>query len=192
MDYTTLEKIVRESEKPSRFEHSLGVVEVCQVLAKRFRLDVELSRMTGIFHDYARYMDGSDMLTFCLKHGIPVEEEERKSPMLLHGAVAAWYFPRITNIWDERAELAIRHHTLASPGMGALGAVLYVADYSEKGRRHLDDNDRLVIWGKANLEEMVLEVLHREEEYSFTVNRPLARITAQTRDYLLSGGRFAL
>ena len=49
MDYITLEKIVKEREKPSRFEHSLGVVEVSEVLARRFRLDVELSRMIGIF-----------------------------------------------------------------------------------------------------------------------------------------------
>ena len=63
MDYITLEKIVKEREKPSRFEHSLGVVEVSEVLARRFRLDVELSRMIGIFHDYNRYMDGDDMLS---------------------------------------------------------------------------------------------------------------------------------
>ena len=112
--------------------------------------------------------------------------------MLLHGAVAAWYFPRITNIWDDRAVKAIRNHTLASPDMGALGAVLYVADYSEKGRRHLDDNDRLIIWGKPNLEQMVLEVLKREEEYSFTVSRPMADISVKTRDFLLSGGKFEI
>ena len=107
MDYTTLEEIVREAEKPSRFEHSLGVVEVCALLSRRFHLDVELARMAGIFHDYARYMDGQEMLAFCDKHGIQVEDEERESPMLLHGAVAAWYFPRITNNWDERAQLAM-------------------------------------------------------------------------------------
>lgn len=192
MDYTELEKIVRETEKPSRYEHSLGVVEVCEVLSRRFRLDVSLARMCGIFHDYARYMDGQSMLDFCDKHRISTEPEERESPMLLHGAVASWYFPRITNIWDERCVLAIRHHTLASPDMGALGAVVYVADYSEKGRRHLDDNDRLVIWGKANLEEMVLEVLRREENYAYTVGRKLASVTVECRDFLLSGGRFAL
>lgn len=191
MDYTTLEEIVRETEKPSRFEHSLGVVEVCALLSRRFHLDVELARMAGIFHDYARYMDGQEMLAFCDKHGIQVEDEERESPMLLHGAVAAWYFPRITNNWDERAQLAIRHHTLASVDMGALGAVVYVADYSEKGRRHLDDNDRLTIWGKASLEDMVLEVLCREEEYSFTVNRKMATVSLRCRDFLRSGGRFA-
>lgn len=192
MDYTELEKIVSQQMKASRFEHSLGVVEVCEVLSRRFRLDVELSRMTGIFHDWARYMDGSKMLSFCRKNRIEVYAEEEANPMLLHGAVAAWYFPRITNIWDERAVKAIRNHTLASPDMGALGAVLYVADYSEKGRRHLDDNDRLIIWGKPNLEQMVLEVLKREEEYSFTVSRPMADISVKTRDFLLSGGKFEI
>ena len=75
MDYITLEKIVKEREKPSRFEHSLGVVEVSEVLARRFRLDVELSRMIGIFHDYNRYMDGDDMLSFCRKRGIGGESD---------------------------------------------------------------------------------------------------------------------
>ena len=191
MDYITLEKIVKEREKPSRFEHSLGVVEVSEVLARSFRLDVELSRMIGIFHDYNRYMDGDDMLSFCRKRGIAIEKEEEENPMLLHGAVAAWYFPRITNNWDERAPLAIRHHTLASRDMGALGAVLYIADYSEKGRRHIDDNDRLEIWGKANLEEMVLDVIRREEEYSYSINRDVAKVTLDCKAFLLEGGKFA-
>lgn len=191
MDYITLEGIVRETEKASRFEHSLGVVEVSDVLARRFRLDVELARMVAVFHDYSRYMDGQAMLDFCLLHRIDVEEEERQSPMLLHGAVAAWYFPRITNVWDERAFLAIRHHTLASRHMGALGAVLYVADYSEKGRRHLDGNDRLEIWGQPDLEHMVLDVLSREREYSYDVNRKFARVSSECMDFLVSGGRFA-
>ena len=171
MDYITLEKIVKEREKPSRFEHSLGVVEVSEVLARRFRLDVELSRMIGIFHDYNRYMDGDDMLSFCRKRGIAIEKEEEENPMLLHGAVAAWYFPRITNNWDEKAQLAIRHHTLASRSMGALG--------------------RLVIWGKANLEEMVLDVIRREEEYSYSINREVAEITLDCKAFLLEGGKFA-
>lgn len=191
MDYITLEGIVREAEKASRFEHSLGVVEVSEVLARRFRLDVELARMVALFHDYARYMDGQAMLDFCMRHRIEVEEEERQSPMLLHGAIAAWYFPRITNRWEDKAQLAIRHHTLASRDMGALGAVLYVADYSEKGRRHLDDNDRLAIWARPDLEQMVLEVLRREEEYSFNVNRPFARVSRECMDYLSAGGRLA-
>ena len=182
---------MKEAEKPSRFEHSLGVVEVCDVLSRRFRVDRELACMAGLFHDYARYMDGESMLAFCDEHGIETEPEERESPMLLHGAVAAWYFPRITNNWDERAVKAIRHHTLGSPDMGVMGAIVYVADYSEKGRRHLDDNDRLTIWGKASLEDMVLEVLRREEEYSFTVNRKMASVSLRCRDFLKSGGRFA-
>lgn len=190
MDYITLEKIVRDVEKPSRFEHSLGVVEVSEVLAKRFRLDCELAKMIAVFHDYARYMDGDEMLRFCHKHDIEMVPEEEESPMLLHGAVAAWYFPRITNNWDERTVKAIRHHTLASAHMGAYGAVLYVADYSEKGRRHLDDNDRLVIWGKPNLEQMVLEVLTREEDYSFTVSRRFASVSQECKEYLESGGLF--
>lgn len=191
MDYTTLEKIVRDHEKPSRFEHSLGVVEVSEVLARRFRLDVELARMAAIFHDFNRYMDGQSLLSFCLDHKIPVEEEEKAAPMLLHGAVAAWYFPVVTGIKDERVVRAIRHHTLASPEMGALGAVIYVADYSEKGRRHLDDNDRLAIWGHGSLEEMVLDVIAREEAYSAAVDRPLAAVTVRCRDFLKEGGRLA-
>ena len=173
MDYITLEKIVKEREKPSRFEHSLGVVEVSEVLARRFRLDVELSRMIGIFHDYNRYMDGDDMLSFCRKRGIAIEKEEEENPMLLHGAVAAWYFPRITNNWNEKAQLAIRHHTLASRD------------------RHIDDNDRLEIWGKANLEEMVLDVIRREEEYSYSINRDVAKVTLDCKAFLLEGGKFA-
>ncbi len=190
MDYTTLEKIVRENEKESRFEHSLGVVEVATRLARRFNLDVELCRMAAIFHDYARYMDGPSMLTFCRMRNIRMWEEEVENPMLLHGPVASWYFPRITNIKDDRPVKAIRNHTLGSQDMGKMGAIVYIGDYSEKGRRHLTDADRKDIWGHDTLEEMVLDIMLREEEYCHTVDRKLAKVTADCIAWLKEGGCF--
>lgn len=189
MDYTSLLAIVERAEKPSRFAHSLGVVEVAEDLSRRFGLNAELARMAALFHDYCRYMEGAELLAFCRLRGIHVGPEEAAEPMLLHGAAAAWHFPRVTGIEDKRARLAIRHHTLGHREMGALGAAVYIADYTEKGRKHLTDGDRAFIWGLPSLESMVLELIRREEEYGRSIGRPLAGVTRDLRSFLAGGGR---
>ena len=190
MDYTKLESVVKKHLKPSRFEHSKGVAKVCSELSTRFLLDKEAGLYTGIFHDYARYYSDSEILKACRKGGVDISKEEEEKPMLLHGAAAALVMRDIVGDVTDSYLIAIRNHTLGSINMGLLGACLYVADYTEPNRKHLDDKDRKEILSLPTLEEMVLNILEREKKYYKEKGMTFANRTIELYNFLLGGGLF--
>ena len=85
---------------------------------------------------------------------------------------------------------AVRFHTLGSPEMGRLGAAVYIADYSEPGRRHLDDEERKRIYSHESLEEMVGYIIEKQNEYFRKEGIRNASITDELYSFLARGGRF--
>ncbi len=187
--YEEIRSRVRNNMKESRFIHSEGVAEMASYLSGRFLSDPEMGRIAGIFHDYCRYMDDEALLSVCsgLDDIVP---EEREKPMLLHGAAAGLAFRELYPTFGNEYYLAMRHHTLGSIHMGKLGACVYIADYAEKGRKHLDDADRRRILSHSTLEEMVLDILYREREYRNSLGERMAGVSTELLEFLEKGGRF--
>lgn len=191
MDYTRLKIEVESMIKKERFIHSLGVAETALYLARRFGIDENKALCAGIYHDAYRYRADEASIAELEKSGFIIEPEEKAQPMLLHGALSALHF-------DEDAgeevpadmKAAVRHHTLGSCEMGKLGAVIYVADYMEPGRKHLSEEDRLNILEKGTLEEMVISVLEMERPYLESTKAGMAGVSEKLYDYLAAGGKF--
>ena len=192
MDYTKLCELVSSMEKESRYIHSQGVAEVASALLERFIDDPTPGLYTGIFHDAYRYMDGGELLSICKEEKIEISKEEEENPMLLHGAVAAIRFPSVVGPAPISWLKAMRHHTLGSVDMGVIGAALYIADYTEPGRKHITAEERTRIYTKRTLEEMVLAILYREKQYFAEIDRPIASRTQELFIFLEGGGRFEL
>ncbi len=191
ISYTKLEKIVKGMIKPSRFEHSVRVKETAVILAKTMCPELlEDAAYVGIFHDAYRYLSGEECLKECEEAGINIQPEEATNPMLLHGAVAALHFAEIAKVCPDSYYFAIRHHTLGSPSMGKLGAILYIADFIEPGRAHLSDNDRADILSSGILEDIVLNIVQRDLKYGESIGRSGAKISYALRDFLRDGGKF--
>ncbi len=190
MDYTELEELVRKHLKPSRFIHSEGVAEVCSDLTERFLSDRVPGLYTGIFHDWCRYMSDEELLAACMGRISDIAPEEKEKPMLLHGAAASLVMKDIVGDVPSSWLHAIRHHTLGSADMGVLGACLYISDYLEPNRKHITAEDREMILSMPCLEQMVLEILRREEAYYKTSGMNRAGRTAILNDFLLNGGFF--
>ena len=189
-DYTEIEAFVEKKIKHSRFVHSLGVVEVCEALAKRFSLETEKAKICGIYHDAYRYDGNEDSIAYLEERGVEIFPEERENPMLLHGALASVHFS--SDLGEEVGDgmkKAVRHHTLGHREMGKLGAVLYIADYTEKGRKHLEERDRREIFSLPSLEEMVEAIIVRERIYHGSVGIKEAGVTGELYSFLSEGGK---
>ncbi len=191
MDYIKLRNKVSSRIKNSRFIHSLGVAETSAFLAERFSLDVNDALCCGIYHDAYRYNDGGECIALLEKSGFIIEAEEREEPMLLHGALAALYFDE--DAGEEvplKMKKAVRWHTLGSPDMGKLGAVIYIADYMEPGRRHLSEEERREILLSSSLEEMTALIIERQRPYLESTGAGLAGITERLYTFIKDGGVF--
>lgn len=191
ISYTELCDKVQSRLPEKRMRHSLGVAAVSAELADRFLLDSSVASYIGIYHDAYRYSCDESTPDYCREHGIYVFPEEENEPMLLHGALAAVHF-------DEDAEdslpdfykLAVRHHTLGSDEMGVYGAICYIADYTEPGRKHLDDDDRQHIFSSPTLEEMIIRIMDMQRSYFESAGKKEAVVSIRLYEKLKSGFRF--
>ncbi len=189
ISYTDLENKVRSMIKEKRFQHSLGVVAVSRMLAQRFGLSSDDAAYIGIYHDAYRYCCDDSTPEFCRKNGIEVFPEEEKDPMLLHGALSAIHFPSdAEGDVPEFFRVAVRHHTLGHKDMGKYGAILYIADYIEPGRKHLDDDDRQRILSGERLEDMIISIMDMQGEYFIREGIKSAEVSDELYDYIKSGG----
>ena len=189
--YTKLNEFVKNKLPEKRYNHSLGVVEMSMQLAAMFSLSSSDAASIGIFHDAYRYDCDESTASYCRLQGLEVFPEEEKEPMLLHGALAAIHFDDAAGAVPGFWKTAVRHHTLGHKDMGKYGAVVYIADYAEKGRKHLDDEERRRILSLPSLEAMVLHIMDMQRLYFKSKGMKEAGVSADLYDFLRSGGRFA-
>ncbi len=190
MDYIELKDKVESMIKPSRFIHSLGVAEVSRYLALRFGEDEDDALKAGIYHDAYRYSADESSIRLLEENGFILEEEEKKEPMLLHGALSAFYFEQDTGdtISDDMKK-AVRYHTLGSVDMSPLGGIVYIADYMEPGRKHLTDEDRIEIIEKNSIEEMIALIIEKQRIYFKKEGKSLAACTENLYSFISGGGK---
>ncbi len=190
MDCTGLSNRIQASLKPARYIHSLGVAFTAVMLAERFGLDVTKAYVCGIYHDAYRYSADENTLRLLEENGFILSPEEKRDNVLLHGPLAALHFDEDAGetVGDDMKR-AVRHHTLGSREMGELGGIIYVSDYIEPGRRHLADEDRIMILSKRTLEEMVAAVIDRERPYLEGNGKKIASVTEELYGFIRDGGK---
>ncbi|HET6498609.1 MAG TPA: bis(5'-nucleosyl)-tetraphosphatase (symmetrical) YqeK, partial [Coriobacteriia bacterium] len=116
------------------YAHSVAVAETAAGLATVYGVDAESAYLAGLLHDWARDDAPDTLLAEAARLGVEVTSVDRAVPYLLHartGAAAVgewftWLSPDVIN--------AISRHTLGSPDMSDLDAVVYLADAIEPGR----------------------------------------------------------
>ena len=190
MGYTELKRMMEQKLPQKRFLHSLGVAETAKMLAERFSLDPEAALICGIYHDSYRYISAEEALKEVRMYSISIFKEEEENENLLHAPIAAYHMREDVGPVPLSYIKAVRYHTLGSKDMGALGAVIYIADYTEPGRKHLDDEERKRIYSHESLEEMVGYIIEKQNEYFRKEGIRNASITDELYSFLARGGRF--
>lgn len=180
---------VRETLSLPRFLHSLRTAETAALLCKRFEDMYEVKKeegfYTGIVHDIAREASDDELLVLAHKDTYPPVEMELEKPSLLHGKAAAVILSEEFEENDERILQAVRWHTYGHPDMGSLGLVLYIADYIEPGRPHIDEEYTRFIMSFSRLEDMGVYILEEEFAYLKGKGSRIADSSLMLYDFLL-------
>jgi predicted HD superfamily hydrolase involved in NAD metabolism len=132
-----------------RWRHTLGVAETAYLLAGGLAwsaVDRERAVIAGLLHDVAKELprERQRQLVGLAQHGsaAPDGDPETLSGPLLHAAAGAILAERAYAITDAAVLEAIALHPVGAPAALPLVQLLFVADYLEPGRPHLDDEDR--------------------------------------------------
>ena len=129
--------------KPSRYEHSIGVMETAAQMAKHFGYDVKKAQVAGLLHDCAKNLDSERALQQCKKYGLQVDEIMANAPGLLHQLLGPSVAMHEFCLDDEEVLNAIGCHTTGRAEMTVLDKILYLADFIEPNRSAFDGLEKL-------------------------------------------------
>lgn len=153
------------SEK--RYKHCLSVAETTTKIMKHFNLVAseetylcfEACEFCGLAHDIAREFSDEQILEYCRKNALKLNEDEMRFPVLAHGLVSAHLAQTLCGSYPVSWYKAIMEHTTGDCNMDCLSLALFCADYIEPLRTFLTDARREYYLSSSSLEECAYRIL---------------------------------
>jgi len=158
-------------------------------LAQQHHQPLAPAQQAGLMHDLAKCFPPDQLLAVAAAEGWQLDPAEQQTPHLLHAPVGAVVARDQFGVTDERVLRAIAAHTLGSPDMDEIGAIVYLADALEPGRgdtpqlQHLRALSYRDLWG-AVYETCVVSLQHL-----LASQRPVHPRTILTHNQFLSARR---
>ena len=168
-----------------RYIHSVGVMEMCEKLAKIYKVDVEKAKIAGLLHDNAKEMSPEEMLDYVKKNNIEITEIEKINTPILHGKIGADIAKKKYGV-DKQIEDAIKYHTTTNIKMDTLAKILYVSDKIEMNRMSDEYNiqeEREV--AKKDLDRAVLMIIDSNIESLIKKGKLIEEESIETRNKIL-------
>ena len=152
MNYTEIDKWLKENLSEERYYHTLGTAMCAKQLAEKYNQDPEKAYIAGLLHDCAKCFSTEDLLSI-IKNNLEVDENEMLNYKTLHAPVSAYISKKEFGISDKDILSAIRWHTLGRIDMSDFEKIVFIADkiepntrekeYTEKIRLILDEENGL-------------------------------------------------
>ena len=168
-----------------RYIHSVGVMKMCEKLAKIYKVDVEKAKIAGLLHDNAKEMSPEEMLDYVKKNNIEITEIEKINTPILHGKIGADIAKKKYGV-DKQIEDAIKYHTTTNIKMDTLAKILYVSDKIEMNRMSDEYNiqeEREV--AKKDLDRAVLMIIDSNIESLIKKGKLIEQESIETRNKIL-------
>ncbi len=182
-----LAELARARLSADRFAHASRTAIVMRELCEERGLAGEAGEIAGLAHDLYRESSAQELAEVARRDVLPLEEWELREPIFLHGRAAAVLLRERFGLTDAAILEAVRWHTTGFPGMGELAKLLYIADYIEPGRAHVNEALRARV-RSVTADEGVLIILKETAAYLHVVGkRPAAPSLSLYEE--LKGGR---
>lgn len=143
MTLENMDAILRAELKPSRYKHTLGVMDTARELADIYGADRKQAELAGLLHDNAKALTLEAMQDIVKRAGLDIDAAECETSALLHAPVGAFLAQTRFGVSDAEVIKAIRYHTTGRPAMSPLEAIVYIADIIEPSRAEFDGLDKL-------------------------------------------------
>lgn len=152
---------IKQNLNAPRYEHTIGVMNTAQALAKRYQVDEKKAILAGLLHDCAK----------------------RIAPGVEHAKMGAELAKKEYGITDSDILDAITCHTTGRPNMSMLDKILYIADYIEPGRKEAPRLEEMRQLAFEDLEECLYLILEDTLSYLQTRDIEIDPMTEETYLY---------
>ncbi len=173
-------------EDAKRLEHTMGVYRECVWFAKKFGLSEEDSYTVcaaALLHDITKNLSMEGAMAVCSRYGI----EPPALSAVMHQYTGPFFAREIfgEEIVTDAVCSAIACHTTGKPGMTVTDKMLFVADFTEAGRKYRSCRDiREYLHGEC-------EKINKNEKTALSrlLNDTVKRIIGFTLTYLIEKGK---
>ncbi|WP_051962524.1 bis(5'-nucleosyl)-tetraphosphatase (symmetrical) YqeK [Mesoaciditoga lauensis] len=152
-------------------------------LSQIHHLDSEKLLIAVCAHDLFRDTRPDVLLKMAKVWNIPLTDEERAFPLLLHGKIAGEFLKRRFGIRDEEIITAVAHHTSGVPTESKIVKALVILDTIEHGRA-FPGVDELRKTAKESLDECYEKVIKNKIEYALDNDLLVLIKSVETWNYL--------
>ena len=178
------EKRLKEVLSPSRFEHSLRVVETSLEFAKNIKIDESKLVLAALIHDRCKEFPKDNLIKICVDSGRILNLAEKVNPDILHGPAGAIIIKGEWGIKDKEVLRAVEYHTTAAPYMSLIEKIIYLADTLEPARDHKGVNE-LRRLAKENLNSAYKLTLDYTIQHVLEKGSALHPYTVEARNSIL-------
>lgn len=162
---------------PGRWAHTVRVAVMCAKNAARAGLTEKQAIIMAALHDCAKYLEADSPYL----NGFTVPENT-PAPVI-HQYGGAFVAEHTFGVKDETLLNAIRYHTTGRENMTDAGALLFLCDMLEEGRR-FEGVDELRWIFKRDLRLCLKEALCRQINYLQTTGEPIDVETLKAYNYI--------
>ncbi len=178
-----IQKDLKDELKPSRYEHTLGVMHTAANLAFANGYDYKKAMLAGLLHDCAKNIPNDEKISICEKHDIFITPVEYAQPQLLHGKVGAYIAKTKYEIDDEEILHSIEVHTTGCANMSILDLIIYIADYIEPRRDKAPRLDEIRRMAYVDLVECAYMILEDTYHYLIKGDKEMDPVTLESYLY---------
>ncbi|MCS7294442.1 MAG: bis(5'-nucleosyl)-tetraphosphatase (symmetrical) YqeK [Chloroflexota bacterium] len=129
---------------PGLLRHVERVLREALLLAHTWDLDPDRVELAAWGHDLFRAHPPQEQLRLARDLGLAVDPDDERSPIVLHGPIAAAVLRERFGVTDADVLEAIASHTLGLERMSILAKVILIADKVEAVKRRRDWPMRLI------------------------------------------------
>lgn len=184
MELNEIQKYVKEQLSEKRYNHSVGVMERSEELAKLYGADVEIAKKIGIAHDIAKEISEEDKLKYVKDNNIEIDEVEKENTPLLHAKIGKDIAIKKFGFSESMGQ-AIANHTTGNKDMDIYSKILFIADRTSK-ERNFEDIEYIKELEKKDIDEAVLYILDKKIKLQIEKRAPIHLNGIIARNFLLN------
>lgn len=166
-----------------RYLHTQGVAYTASALAMCHNGDLNLAYLAGLLHDNAKWIEHTKKIELCVIHNIPINENQRNNPDLLHAKLGSFLAKEKYDIQYPDVLSAIEFHTTGKPDMNLLEKIVFIADYIEPNRKPVFNMDEIRHAAFHNIDFSVLLILENTVKDLKEKNNIIDPITFDTLNF---------
>ena len=175
---------LKNNLKPSRYGHTLGVVNTAIKLAEIYGEDKSKAEIAALCHDVAKNMSNEELRKLIDNENIILSIDEENTQALWHSIIAPVIARKVFGIEDEEVLNAMRWHTTGKENMTNLEKIVYLADLIEPSRK-FDGIDEIREIAYKDLDLAMLKALTHTTIYLLKQGCAVDINSVKARNYLV-------